>query len=169
MLGADFLFRVGSLIRLGPSLSFTFPQTVKTDPDGVDFEVGSDLDLDFVIEVAPRVGPNVWLVPRAEVGGMVFFPTGDEKDALDFEKTQCESSSGLSGCDGIGGPRPGLNGGLSFGALFKVGAAVRLRADLLAQLYIINLATHDENDVGSRTISENVGGSRFFLRGGIEF
>jgi hypothetical protein len=168
----DFLWKVGSIIRLGPGLAFVAPSsiTLKNVPSEFEkYEVGSDLSIDFVLEVVPRVGPAAWLAPRFQLGPTVLFPSGDLKDSLNALKDTC-NTSGASGCDSIGGPRPGFNIGLGFGALFGVGDSVRLRADLLAQYYVINLYTTTiDTSFGSFEASRNVGGSRFFLLGGVEF
>jgi hypothetical protein len=168
---ADFLFKAGSMIRLGPGLAFTPPTSIKSDtPFGsVDAEVGSDMGLDFIFEVAPRVGQAVWLVPRGEIGLTVLFPTGDLKNTLEDTERQCNDIGG-SDCSSIGKARPGFNAGLGFGALFGVSEKVRLRADLLAQFYVVNLYTYTFDSFGlSTTVTENVAGSRFFLLGGIDF
>jgi hypothetical protein len=169
-LTADFLFKVGPLIRLGPGLAFTPPTSIKGEGATFNTEVGSDMGLDFIFEVAPRVGPGVWLLPRGEVGLTVLFPTGDLKASLEAERVAC-NDLGVSNCDSLGDPRPGLNAGLGFGALFAVSDTVRLRADLLGQFYIVNLYTYEGTSTfgGSATLARNVAGSRFFLLGGVEF
>jgi hypothetical protein len=169
-LTADFLFKAGSLIRLGPGLAYTPPTSIKNDGASVNTEIGSDMALDFIFEVAPRVGPGVWLVPRGEVGLTVLFPTGDLKNFLESQRQTC-ISAGASNCESLGDARPGLNAGLGFGALFAVSDTVRLRADLLGQIYVVNLFTYEGTSPfgGSTTVSRNVGGSRFFLLGGVEF
>src|SRR5262249_32169849 len=117
----------------------------------------------------PRVGPGVWLVPRGELGATVLFPTGDLDTYLNTLKDACNTSNS-TGCDSFGGPRPGFNAGLGFGALFAVSPSVRLRADLLAQFYVINLYTGESpSGFGGSQISRSLTGSRFYLKGGVEF
>jgi hypothetical protein len=165
----DFLFKVGPLIRLGPGLGLVLPTSIKSDNAGADTEIGSDVALDFIFEVAPRVGNGVWLVPRGEFGLTVLSPTGDLKTSQEARRTICDAKNG-SNCDSITDARPGFNAGIGFGGLFAVSDSVRLRADLLAQFYVVNLYTYDSISSGlSTTESGNVSGSRFFLFGGIEF
>jgi hypothetical protein len=164
---ADFLFKAGPLIRLGPGLGFVPPASIKNDGETFTREVGSDLAIDFIFEVVPRVGPGVWLVPRGELGLTVLIPAPELRDSLE---ARC-LALGASNCGSAGDARPGFNAGLGFGALFAVSDSVRLRADLLAQFYVVNLSTYEATTsfLGSTTIAHNVSGSRFFLLGGIEF
>jgi hypothetical protein len=168
--GADFLWKIGSLVRLGPGAFFVFPSSIERDtPASSSYEVGSDLSIDFVLELAPRVSSAVWLVPRAEIGGTALFPSGDLDNDLRTLRDLC-NQSGASGCESVGGVRFGGNGGLGFGALFGVGESVRLRADLLAQLYVVNIYSAQlPSSIGGGNVSRSVGGSRFFLKGGVEF
>jgi hypothetical protein len=167
-LGAEVLWKLGSLIRLGPGLFYVLPS-------GVDFarggksDLGSDLSLDFIFEVAPRVGPATWLLPRAQFGGTLLFPSG-ELDAFLTDMEDACMDRGDSGCESISGPRPGVNGGLGFGVLSAITDSVRLRMDLLAQLYLVSLySANAPASFGGTPVSRTVGGSRFFLLGGIEF
>jgi hypothetical protein len=153
---------------LGPGLFYVFPSGIDIK-DGGKSDVGSDLSLDFIFEVAPRVGPAIWLVPRAQVGFTALFPSGDLDTFLTDMKNAC-NDRGDSGCDSLSGARPGVNGGLGFGALFAVSDSVRLRADLLGQLYVVSLySANAPASFGGAHVSRAVGGSRFFLLGGVEF
>src|SRR6185503_1677683 len=153
---------VGSLIRLGPGLFYVFPSGVEFERSGKS-DIGSDLSLDFIFELAPRVGPAVWLLPRAQVGGTLLFPSG-ELDAFLVDMHNACLDRGDSGRDSLSGARPGVNGGLGFGVLSAVSDSVRLRADLLAQLYVVSLYTANAPaSFGGTHVSRAVGGSRFFL------
>jgi hypothetical protein len=167
-LGAELLWKLGSLVRLGPGLFFVLPSEVDFEQGGRS-EIGSDLSLDVIFELAPRVGAAVWLVPRAQVGGTLLFPTGDMKAFLSDMENAC-FDRGDSGCGSISGARPGVNGGLGFGVLSTASEFVRLRADLLAQIYWVSLYSADAPaSFGGTPVSRTVSGSRFFLIGGLEF
>ncbi len=164
-LGADLLFRTGSVIRLGPGLAYTAEYDVEFDGASTDYTVGGDFTLSFVLEAAVPVSPTVWLVPRGQIGLLLLFPGGDLRDELDELKTQCNAAE-LSGCDSLDGARPGAQGGLGFGVMFAVGPDVRLRVDTMYQFYSVNLYTV-EGSYGDAAV--NLNGSRGFLMAGVEF
>ncbi|MCK6537154.1 MAG: hypothetical protein L6Q84_29650 [Polyangiaceae bacterium] len=165
-IGADVLFQVGSALRLGPGIAYLPEYDIEPDVPGAnDFTVGSDLDVSFVIEAAIPVSPQVWIVPRGQLGVKALMPSGDLEDVLDATKATCESG-GLSGCDSLEGARPGVQLGLGVGVMFPVSPSVRLRGDAMFQYYKINLYTIEG---GGLKAEENVTGSRGFLMAGAEF
>lgn len=147
---------------------YVAPNDIDIDGGDSSYAIGSDFSLNFVFELTPRVGENVYIVPRAQLGFLLLFPGDDLDSARQESRRNCETA-GLSGCENMEGARPGFNFGIGAGMLFDVGA-VRLRADFMAQLYAINLYTLELSGGGfSGTISENLRGVRYFLMAGVEF
>jgi hypothetical protein len=176
-IGADFLFRVGELFRIGPSIFHTF--NMEVEPDGATSrEIGSLTDFDFVAEVIPRVSPTVWLVPRVQAGGTMFNASGDQKTFETTAKNVCQNYSSqlssygarLENCGSYASPHFGYNLGIGFGALFAVASNVRLRADLLLSHYAITFYEMKATGNGiSGTQKQGGSGERYFLSGGVEF
>jgi hypothetical protein len=163
--GADVMFRVGSVMRLGPGLAYMTEHDIELDGSSDDYTIGSEFTLSFVLDAAIPVSPTVWLVPRGQIGLLLLFPGGDLRDNLDELKTQCEAA-GISGCDSLEGARPGVQGGLGFGVMFAVSPNVRLRADAMYQFYSVNVYTLEGPGVDAAV---NFNGSRGFLMAGAEF
>ena len=166
LLGADFLWTVGSVIRLGPGIQFGTTTEVEFDDANDDYEVGSDVSLNFVLEAMFPVSDGVWIGPRGQVGLLALFPSGDLEDDLDVAKDNCEAYD-MDGCSNLDGPRYGLNMGIGAGGVFQVGDSIRLRADLMIQPYVINLYSLEADD--GTEVSEDLQGVRPYLLGGIEF
>lgn len=176
-LSADFLWKLASVVRLGPELMYVVGESVSMSGTGLPTNVsgnnivgtlspsfGSDLALDAVLEIAPQVARTVWAAPRVQLGGGVIFPGGDLGHYLDLLKSACKAD-GYGGCDAIGSPAVGWNAGLGFGVIFAVSKSVRLRGDLLAQYYSFSLFTVH----GGVDSSESISSSRYFLAFGVEF
>lgn len=163
--GADLLFRAGSVIRLGPGFGYLFEYEIEFENESDEDTVGSDLDVSFVLEAAVPVSPSVWLVPRGQLGVKLLFPAGDLRDGLDEIKEDCVAA-GMDGCDSLEGARPGVQFGIGFGAMFALGPNVRLRADAMYQYYKINLYTVES---AGGDASVDLTGGRGFLMAGVEF
>jgi len=166
--GADFLWGLGSLVRLGPGIMYVAPNDVDVGDVDSSYGIGSDFSLNFVFELTPRVGENVYIVPRAQLGFLLLF-LGDDLDAArDRTQRDCETA-GFSGCENLDGARPGFDFGIGAGVLVDVGP-VRVRGDLMAQFYAINLYTLELSGIGvSSRLSENLSGVRYFFMAGVEF
>ncbi len=168
LLGADFLWLAGSTIRLGPGLQFGTTAEIEPDGSSQDYEIGSDVSLNFVLEAMFPVGDTVWLGPRGQIGATVLLPSGDGEDDLENEKDSCEAS-GLDNCDAFDGPHVGANFGLGGGVVFAVSESVRLRADLLIQGYAIQVYAWEAGNGVDAEVTEMLAGSRTYLLGGVEF
>lgn len=173
-LGADFLWRLGSIVRLGPGVMFVPGQSVTLESNKVlepnnthEPGIGSDMAIDAVLEIVPQVSDTVWLAPRLQAGLGVFFPGSDLGDYLDSTKQGCNTTQ-FDGCDSINSTDIGWHAGLGFGVIFAVSDLVRLRADVLAQYYSFNLYTVKAKTVDFKA-SEDVSSSRGFLLLGVEF
>jgi len=164
--GADFMFKVGDLVRMGPGLLYTNTMDVKGDGATSSDELGSIVDLNFVFELVPRVSPTVWLVPRAQLGLSFLNTSGATMDSQNVTKNDCTNSA-MSGCDSVDNPHLGYNLGLGFGAMFAVSPSVRLRVDTLYQYYSINLYNVSATDANA-TLTLDASGSRYFLFAGME-
>jgi hypothetical protein len=165
-LNVDFMGTVGRLVRLGLGFFYVAPYGVDLESVDENYEFGSDLSMNFVFELTPRIAPGVWLVPRVQAGFTLLFPAGDFADELERLADLCEAAS-LGDCGKIEGMKPGLNLGVGFGGVFAVSESLALRADLLLQGYVINLFTL-EPDTPDATLSRNIAGHRFFVLAGVE-
>jgi len=168
MLGADFLWRVGSKIRLGPGIQLGTTSTIAPEWTNKDLELGTDVSLNFVLEAMFPVGHAAWIGPRGQVGLMELLPSGELKDSMQTMKRECQAA-GISGCDNFDGPRVGFELGIGMGAVFALSHAVRLRADVMVQPYVINLYALEAKSGYDATLSVNLLGVRSYLLGGIEF
>jgi len=173
-IGADFMFKVHNLIRIGPGLLYTTP----TDggSGGTSAEVGSFTEINFVAEVIPQVSPTIWLVPRAQLGASVFTATGPYKTGIARLKEQCTtdqatySSQGAStNCTNFDNPHLGFNIGLGFGALFAVTPRIRLRADALLEYFKVTLGKEEITGGGyDFKLTDTLASSRLLLLLGAE-
>ena len=168
MLGADFLFTVGSVVRLGPGLQIGTNMEVEPDGSSEDYEIGSDVSMNFVLEADFPVGDRVWIGPRGQVGGTILIPSGDMEDTLEENKEMCEDYD-FDNCDVFDGPHLGVNLGLGAGVIFAAGESVRLRADLMIQPYLIHMFTWDPGNGFDREVTHTISGTRTYIMGGIEF
>lgn len=170
-IGADFMFKLGDLFRIGPGLLYTNTMDVKPSGDSSSHEMGSTVDVNFVAEVIPRVSPTVWLVPRVQLGVTVLNASGDSagdlQNTLNGMKATCEATSGITGCDSLNNPHVGVNLGLGFGAMFAVGPTIRLRVDTLYQYYSVSLYSLGASGYNA-TDSGTASGGRYFLLAGME-
>lgn len=175
-IGADFMFKLGDLFRIGPGLFHTF--TTDVEVDGVSGEAGSLTEVNFVAEVIPRVSPGIWLVPRLQTGLALFNASGDVKNAFvtPMKETCNDMKSQYSGygvtvnCSNFDNPHIGFDIGLGFGAMFAVGPNVRLRADLMYEYFDAILGKVEASGGGdSATQTLDLSGSRYLLMGGAEF
>lgn len=166
VLGMDFMGHLNHNLRLGGGFMF-FPSSELDFDDGGDYEVGSDLAAQFVIEGVFDVSPVVALAVRGQIGAMFLFPDDDLEDDVDAAETACEALPGS--CDVDDGPYVGFTFGGGGGAIFDVGA-VALRADLILQWYTINVGTVEyDGPATSAEVYTNVSGTRVIFAGGIEF
>ena len=167
-LEVDFLFTVAKMLRLGPSLAYGTTQNVDIDGAGgsVESEIGSDLALDFMLEVAIPVAPKIWIAPGGRLGLLMLFPAGDLDDEMQAWQDACENDGTIGGCDNLSGARMGFDYGLGVGAIFGVADKVRLRGDLVWRGYSVNVFTLS-GDGGDETM--DLSGGRVFLMAGAEF
>ncbi len=173
---ADFLWRLGSIVRLGPGLMYVGGESVKLESGRVlypnnksDPSIGSDLAIDAVLEFAPQVADTVWLAPRLQLGMGVLFPGGDLNDYYDYQKSYCTNSGQLDGCDSVGNASVGWHAGVGFGVVFSVSNSVRLRGDVFAQYYAFKLYGVQVKPPVDAKYAENIASTRGFLFFGIEF
>lgn len=166
-IGADFMFKIGDLFRIGPGLLYTHTMDEKESGASSSTELGSIVDVNFVAEVVPRVSPTVWLVPRVQFGLSMLNTSGTFKTRQDAMKTSCTSTEGETGCDSIDNPHMGYNLGLGFGVMFAAGPTVRFRVDTLYQYYSLSLYSLGVTGLNA-TESGSASGSRYFLLAGIE-
>lgn len=166
----DFLFKVGDLLRLGPGLTYTHTMDWQPSEGSSHTEMGNLTDLNFVLELIPRVSPTVWLVPRLQLGLTAFNASGTAETSERTSKADCSSSStSPSGCDSIESPHLGFNIGAGFGVLFATGSAVRVRIDMLADYYKFNLFDVTEtSSSGTAHMTATASGVRYLLLAGIE-
>jgi hypothetical protein len=161
----DFMFKIGSLFRIGPGLLYTHTMDVKDDvPGATSVEMGTITDFDVVAEVVPKVGGSVWLLPRMDMGLSMYNASGVAADSETANQQGCESY-GINGCSSYKSPHIGFNIGPSFGVMFAAGNTVRVRFDTSLRYYSINLASLDS---GGQTATLTGSGIRYFLLGGIE-
>lgn len=167
--GLDVLGQIGSLVRLGGTISAVTSSEIEVKGVPSAYKLGSDLSFDFVVELTPKIGGNVWLTPRAELGLTSLYPGADLAADQNKSRAACESE-GLSGCGDITGAHQGFNAGLGAGVLYAAGEHVRLRADLLYQAYVLNMQSLELTSGGSTTkISEDLVGARLIATVGVEF
>jgi hypothetical protein len=165
-LSADFLFKIGSLFRLGPGLMYTHTMHVTEDvPGATSVEMGSLTNFEFVTEVVPKVGESVWLVPRLQMGLSMYNASGESADAETANQTSCSSSGLIDGCDTYKSPHFGFNFGAGFGVMFAAGPMLRVRFDSLVEYYYLMLSNRT---LLGNTVIESASGPRFLLLGGIE-
>jgi hypothetical protein len=174
VVGADFMFKVHDLIRIGPGLLHTF--TTDMTPDGGSSqEMGSLTEFNFVGEVIPKVSPTVWLVPRIQVGMMMFNASGASKDGMTAYKNYCSdlaanSGATVNGCNSFDNPHLGYDVGAGFGVMFAVGPTIRLRADALYEHFSVSGGSMDVTSPAGDTLKQTYTASanRYFLMGGLE-
>jgi len=115
LLGADVLFGVGRYVRVGPSLRYTFANTVGL-PGAESFEVGSDWTASVSLEGFFPVAARWGVAPRLEGGLLVLSPGGDLGDYLDALRVEfCPIVA--SGCAIGEGARVGWTAGLGGGPI----------------------------------------------------
>lgn len=175
-LDADFLWRLGSLVRLGPGVMFVTGQSVKLQSGKVfilspyntktEPSIGSDLAIDAVVEIDPQVSGKVWLAPRVQGGMGLLLPSGDLSDRLNYLNGYCPST--YDGCNSVSGAHFGWHAGLGFGVVYALNSLVRLRADVLAQYYSFSLFSIQQTADGTK-YTEGISSSRGFLFLGAEF
>ncbi len=169
--GAELLFSLSPLIRIGPSLILGLGIEAETeDADGDDdtADFGMIGNLNFVFELTPQVSPTVWLTPRAQLGLAMYNATGDAADFEDDMKEGCEDAGGVDGCESYTGPHLGWGFGLGMGAMFSVSPSIRLRGDLMWNYYSISTFSLSSSDLDVDDYSNTVSGSQIMLLGGIE-
>lgn len=174
-IGADFMFKVHDLVRIGPGLLHTFASdaTIANSPK---FELGTITEINLVAELIPRVSPVVWLVPRLQLGATVFNASGTFKTAIATAKAGCAadqttySSDGATvSCSNYDNPHVGFNLGIGFGALFAIAPSIRLRADALYEYFSFPIGNEEGSGNGyDFKLTDTLSGSRFLLMAGVE-
>jgi len=173
-IGADFMFKVGNLVRIGPGFLHTFTTDVSL-ANQPKIELGSLTEINFVAELIPRVSPTVWLVPRLQLGATVFNASGPAKTAIDGAKASCAadqatyaSDGATISCSNYDNPHVGYNLGLGFGTLFAVAPDVRLRADAFYEYFNFGIGTEEGTGAADFKGTDTMSGSRFLLMVGVE-
>jgi hypothetical protein len=168
----DFLFKVGNLVRLGPGLMYTHTMDAQRSGASAHTELGNFTDLDFVVELIPRVSPTVWLIPRLQLGLMAYNASGTAEDGENASQSACNTNTGFSrtGCDSYKSPHIGFNAGLGFGVMFAAGSTVRVRIDALSEYYTFKLheTTATTSDGRTASMTASTSGERYLLLAGIE-
>jgi hypothetical protein len=166
--GVDALVRILPFLRAGPSLGYTFTNSVDVAGAGA-FEVGKDLVLDATVEAAIRVTPRFWIAPRIQAGALVLYPTGELQGYL--SALHEEFCPVLPGECPIGvGSHVGVNGAVGVGAIVGIRRDVRLRADIFAQYYSLRLYTVKASLANQAIeVYETLSGARLFVTAGVEF
>jgi hypothetical protein len=168
VLGADLMGHLGPQLRLGGGLLFA-PNTSFEGDHGGDLDAGSDLSLQVIVEGVFDVSPTVALTLRGQGGGLFLFPGGDLSDAIDSDKSLCDSVPANQTCEVKDGPYVGWTAGGGFGALFAAGT-VAIRADLTLQWYGIDTVGVKTSVLGGDVdTTSNFSGNRVILGGGVEF
>jgi hypothetical protein len=162
-IGADLLIGVTDLVRLGPSLTYTHTTDVKKDSGGTG-EVGSITSFDGVVELAPKVAPTVWIVPRIAGGLAMLNPSGGLKDGLQNLANACDKES-AKGCSSLKGVHFGYHVGGGVGVAFAVNESFRVRADLFGEYFAFGLGEISDS---SATATLSISGTRYFLMVGAE-
>jgi hypothetical protein len=173
-IGADFMFKLGDLFRIGPGLLHTF--TTDVEAEGTSIEAGSLTEINFVAEVIPRVSPSVWLVPRLQTGLALFNASGPLKTSINSSKQDCTdlkdatSGSGTNiSCSNFDNPHIGFDIGLGFGAMFAVTPSIRLRADVMYEYFESTLGKVEASGGGiDATSTVKLAGDRYLLMAGME-
>lgn len=169
IIGADFLWQLTPLVRLGPSLLYTVEGDV--DPDSGDETVygfGPDASVDAVAELSVRLGRRAWLVARLAGGLSVLMPEEDLDDTLAEVSAQCRADDSLQHCDSPKGSHLGFNFGGGAGLLYAVSETVRLRFDALVEWHRIRLYSLRDS-TRSQDLDLKLTGTRTMLLGGMEF
>jgi hypothetical protein len=166
--GADALFTLFDVLRLGPSLFYVFPNHVDIDGAKGHFGIGSDLGVDLTVEGALSVAPKVRIVPRVQSGATILFPGGELEQWLNLVHSACVDAA--RGCDTPTAARVGWNVGVGVGALYFLSDRFRLRADVLAQYYSVRMYNVGAPLLGNTIdVSETLFGGRLFFMLGAEY
>jgi hypothetical protein len=167
-MGADAFVNIEDLVRVGPSLFYTFPNHVQIDGTTSDFAVGSDLAVDLAVEVAPRITRALRVLPRIQAGATILFPGSDLSRVVSALSADCPA--GTPGCNGIDAPYVGYNLGAGLGALYRLYPRLGLRADILVQYYSVRLYEVDATLFGQPIhVSDTLDGGRLFFMLGAEY
>ena len=132
-------------------------------------DAGSDLALQAIVEGVFDISPTVALTLRGQGGLLILFPGGDLSDAIDDEKSLCDSVPVTQKCEVKDGPYVGWTAGGGFGVLFPAGT-VAMRVDLTLEWYGIDtLGLKTSAPGGDVDTTANFSGNRVILGGGVEF
>ncbi len=133
------LFRVGRMLRIGPGMTYRAPARVDTERHNR-VVLGTMLSLDLEGEVAYPIAEKMWLAPRGEVSFLQLFAEDDTEARLDAIHAACARAPQPQQCDRE--PAFGLGGAAGVGWIYG-GVRARLRLDLLASFYWIDLGTYE--------------------------
>lgn len=173
--GADFMFRVGDLFRIGPGLLHTL--TSEVELQNLYQDAGSLTEINFVAEVIPRVSPTIWLVPRAQVGIALFNASGPLKTDINTAKAICAADESDAPaypgvkveCSNFDNPHLGFDLGVGFGAMFALSPTVRVRADAMYEYFRFSLGKEKISGTGvDFQQSTSLSGNRYLLLAGLE-
>lgn len=140
-----------------------FPSSsIEVDGSSSDFDLGSDLSAQLIVEGLFEVGPRTAIALRGQGGLITLFPGGDLEDEIDDEKRACDQSG--TSCDVEEGPFLGWTAGGGVGVVTGTGN-VALRADLLLSWYGLKVF---ESSIQDNTLTTNATGNRILLMGGVE-
>jgi hypothetical protein len=165
--GADFMGHVTPQLRLGGG--FLFVPSTRIDLDrGPDYDLGSDLALQVVVEGVFDVGPKLALAVRGQGGLIGLFVGGDLEDQIDEDSELCRDAS--FDCKVAEGPFFGWTLGGGAGVILDLGR-VALRADLMLSWYRVKVygASLTLPTGSEAELTQFAGGNRVLLMAGLEF
>lgn len=95
IVAADLLFRLGSVVRLGPTFMYSLDSAVKieTEEADVDAELGQELTGGLALELDVEASDAVGILFRVQTGASVLFVDGELKDTRLQIRNQCAMAS----------------------------------------------------------------------------
>jgi hypothetical protein len=165
--GFDLLFPVAPTVRLGFGTLYVPKTKAKVDDSSLD--LGSDVSGVGILEFVLPSSAGMAFALRAQGGALVYIPGGDATDALDREQSRCTADRTITSCNVERGPFLGYTFGGGVGFIGGTGP-VRPRVDFMVQYFSVKQASskRDRNGVGREAVDE-VAGTRFWIRAGVEF
>lgn len=173
MIGLDALIHAAPGLRLGAGYQWLPYAAVTPDDENEDVHLGHEHALHAVIEGIVPVSRNIALALRARGGLHILAVGGDLADRSESFLSDCRDSI-LARCKIDRGPLLGKGYGAMVGVVG--GAGVRWRVDLAIERFSLSLPetkfelTDPElgGNVGSRTVSTTLYGTRSWILGGVE-
>lgn len=153
ILGVDAMLAIFPGGRLGAGLVYTPTYSVEAGPGDTNFEVGSSLGLNGILEGLLIASPEAALGLQVRGGPVFFFPGGDFQDQIDAAKDFCSGSSSEARCDVDTGPFIGWTVGPGLGLHFAANELVRIRLDTFFEFYGSFLGEFIVDDAAGRTVN----------------